>query len=104
MLVSYASQYVGDNDASLAMLVAGVCGSRVGLWSCLTDDAGKDPGGGERSSWGDPNSALCSAFEMLSYVMGIVWAKPEEFKNLIDISYAGMIGAAACYRVYWARS
>ena len=30
--VSYASQYVGDNDASLAMLVAGVCGSRVGLW------------------------------------------------------------------------
>jgi iron-regulated transporter 1 len=30
--MSYASLFVEDNDISLAMLIAGVCASRVGLW------------------------------------------------------------------------
>jgi solute carrier family 40 (iron-regulated transporter), member 1 len=30
--ISYTSQFVDDDNTSLAMLVAGVCGSRVGLW------------------------------------------------------------------------
>ena len=76
--VSYGSQYVDDNSTSMAMLIFGVCGSRIGLWwfdlsvSQMMQERVPEK---DRGAVGGIQTALCSAFEMLSYIMGIIWAR-----------------------------
>lgn len=104
--VSYYSEFVDDDTESLTMLIAGVCGSRIGLWAfdmSVSQQMQERVPESERGAVGGIQTALCSLFEMLSFVFGLVWSKPEEFKNLITVSYAGQLLAVVCYCAYYCK-
>ncbi|GMH92876.1 hypothetical protein TrST_g12084 [Triparma strigata] len=105
--VSFSSIFFGDTQTSLALLIGGVCGSRIGLWAfdlAVSQQMQEYVPENERGAVGGSQSALCSMFEMLSYIFGLIWSRPEEFDNLVTISYGGQLLAVVCYCIFYAGS
>ncbi|GMH77715.1 hypothetical protein TL16_g07505 [Triparma laevis f. inornata] len=105
--VSFSSIFFDDTQTSLVLLISGVCMSRIGLWAfdlAVSQQMQEMVPENERGAVGGSQSALCSMFEMLSYVFGLIWSRPEEFNNLVTISYGGQLLAVVCYCIFYAGS
>lgn len=102
--ISYSSEWVTNNSYSLAMLIGGVCVSRVGLWSfdlSVSQIMQEKVFEKDRGAVGGTQTALCSLFEMISFLTGIIWSSPDQFHILISISYAGILLSAVLFLVFY---
>jgi iron-regulated transporter 1 len=90
---SYASLFVQDNMISLAMLVGGVCLSRVGLWvfdisvTQLMQEYIPAP---VRGVTGGVQQSLNAFFGLLAFVLGIFFPDPKEFHIYVSAGYVAV--------------
>mmetsp|Transcript_15838 Transcript_15838/g.45450 ORF Transcript_15838/g.45450 Transcript_15838/m.45450 type:complete len:371 (+) Transcript_15838:894-2006(+) len=98
--ISYASLFIGSYDTSLSMLIGGVCTSRVGLWvfdititqlmqELIPEEA--------RGTVGGIQQSINSFFELLTFVLGILFPDPRYFHVLVFAGYASVAVAAFLY-------
>ena len=105
--VSFASEFVDDDKWSLSMLIGGVAFSRVGLWGfdmSVSQMQQEQIEESIRGRVGAVQTALCSFFGILSYVQGLYWSRPEEFKCVITASYSGVVAGLLAYAWFFAKS
>jgi iron-regulated transporter 1 len=83
-----------------AVLVLGVCLSRLGLWGfdlsvqfLVQEDAPE----ATRGSFSAIEMSLQNVFELLSFATTMVWWRPEDFKIPIYISAGAIATSAACF-------
>jgi len=91
---------VTDNITSLSLFVGGVACSRIGLWVfdlSVTQLFQERVPEYERGVVGSMQQVLNEFFQLLSYVMGLIWPDPSEFKILIVISFGGILVAGILY-------
>mmetsp|Transcript_22086 Transcript_22086/g.31056 ORF Transcript_22086/g.31056 Transcript_22086/m.31056 type:complete len:208 (+) Transcript_22086:444-1067(+) len=94
--VSYASLFVDYYNASLGMLIAGVCASRVGLWvfdisiTQLMQEYVEDD---VRGVVGGVQQSLNAFFALLSFGLGIIIPDPRDFFIYVGLGY-GSVGVA----------
>ena len=112
--VGFASSWIEETDvasrasrASLAMLIGGTALSRIGLWTfdmSVTQMMQEQVPENIRGRVGGVQTALCSFFGAFSYVQGLYWSRPEDFKSVITVSYGAVVGAVVAYSVFYGRS
>jgi iron-regulated transporter 1 len=98
--VSYASLFVDDFAVSLALLISGVCASRVGLWVfdiAVTQLFQLHVDEDIRGLVGGVQQSLNAFFGMLSFVLGILIPNPEYFHYYVSIGYASVGLCGLCY-------
>lgn len=98
--LSYVSLFVDDNHASLTMLIAGVCASRVGLWVfdiAVTQMMQEYIPNGVRGVVGGVQQSLNAFFNLLSYALGIVFPNPRDFYVYVGAGYASVGVAMLLY-------
>lgn len=94
--ISYSSLFVDDNHASLILLIAGVCASRIGLWVfdiAVTNMSQHHVPDGIRGVFGGVQQSLNAFFNLLSYALGIVFPDPMCFHIYVTAGY-GCVGVA----------
>ena len=100
--LSYASLFVDDLAASLAMLITGVCASRVGLWVfdiAVTQLFQLHVDEDVRGLVGGVQQSLNSFFGMLAFVLGILIPNPAFFSYYVSIGYFSVGLCVLCYGV-----
>lgn len=98
--LSYASLFMDDFSTSLAMLIAGVCASRVGLWVfdiSVTQLMQLHIPEDVRGLVGGVQQSLNAFFGMLSFALGILIPNPEDFHYYVSVGYASVALALLCY-------
>jgi iron-regulated transporter 1 len=100
--LSYASLFMNDfsTGVSLAMLIAGVCASRVGLWVfdiSVTQLMQLHIPEDVRGLVGGVQQSMNAFFGMLSFALGIMIPNPEEFHYYVSVGYASVGLAILCY-------
>jgi iron-regulated transporter 1 len=91
--LSYASLFVKDLYTSLAMLIAGVCASRIGLWVfdiAITQLMQDCVPAHIRGVTGGVQQSLNSFFGLLAFVLGILFPDPNEFHIYVSAGYASV--------------
>jgi solute carrier family 40 (iron-regulated transporter), member 1 len=98
--VSFGALFVSDYRASMALLIVGVCASRIGLWAfdiavCqLMQEHIPD---GIRGVVGGTQQALNAFFQLLSYALGIVFPDPSEFNVYVAAGYVAVVIGCLLY-------
>lgn len=85
------------------ILVGGVILSRMGLWGfdlCVQVEVQKGVEEQNRSRFSAMESSLQSAFDLMSYVVTIIWSQPEQFHYPASISVGAVLTAAVTYLRY----
>ena len=96
----YVSLFVENNSISFAMLVVGVCLSRIGLWvfdisvTQLTQEHIPAP---IRGLVGGVQQSLNAFFTILAYGVGLFISDPKDFHIYASTAYAGVALAAVFY-------
>jgi iron-regulated transporter 1 len=54
-----------------------------------------------RGRVGSVQTALCSFFSAISYILGLVWSAPETFTVVVVISYGGVLMALMCFATFY---
>jgi solute carrier family 40 (iron-regulated transporter), member 1 len=91
--LSYASLFVKDLYTSLAMLIAGVCASRIGLWVfdiAVTQLMQDCVPAHIRGVTGGVQQSLNAFFGLLAFVLGIIFPDPNEFHIYVSAGYASV--------------
>ena len=91
--LSYGSLFVGDDHMSLALLIAGVCLSRVGLWVfdiTVTQMMQESTPDGVRGVVGGFQNSLNAFFNLISYALGVVVPDPAHFYLYVAAGYASV--------------
>ena len=98
--VSYASLFIDDYITSLAMLIAGVCASRVGLWcfdisvtQLMQEKIPEDI----RGLVGGVQQSLNAFFSILSFAIGIAIPDPQYFHIYVSVGQASVGLAVLCF-------
>lgn len=98
---------------SLALLIAGVCLSRVGLWVfdiAVTQMQQEEAPGGVRGRVGAVQQSLNALFRNLSFVPGLVYPNPDDFPVCVAAAVVGVGLSALSFVVgvyrprFWRRS
>lgn len=102
--ISALALWVNINpSASAALLVAGVCVSRIGLWGFdlsaqfLIQEEVRHT---ERGRFSAFEASLQNFFELLSYASTIAFARPDQFRYPAAISAVAVAIAGACYALF----
>ena len=100
--LSYASLFMDDFSAgvSLAMLIAGVCASRVGLWVfdiSVTQLMQLHIPEDVRGLVGGVQQSINAFFGMLSFALGLFIPNPKDFHYYVSVGYASVGLALLCY-------
>jgi len=98
---SYISLFINENVLlSLSLLIGGVCASRVGLWvfditirQLMQEHVSEE----FRGVVGSLQQSLNSFFNLVTFVLGIVFPDPRQFHILVASGYAGVAIALLCY-------
>lgn len=93
LTLSYGSLYVGDNIASLVLLISGVCASRVGLWVfdiSMTQLFQEYIPAPVRGVTGGVQQSLNAFFGLFAFVLGILFPDPREFHIYVAAGYASV--------------
>lgn len=102
LTISFASLFIHDNPISLAMLIVGVCASRVGLWVfdiTVTQLMQLHVQEAVRGSVGGTQVSLNNFFAMLAYVLGIFIPDPVHFHIYVSVGYTSVGVALSCYAI-----
>jgi len=102
LTTSFASLFIHDNATSLAMLILGVCASRVGLWVfdiTVTQLMQLHVREDVRGSVGGTQLSLNSFFAMLAFLLGILIPDPTRFHIYVSVGYTSVGVALSCYAI-----
>ncbi|XP_031103949.1 solute carrier family 40 member 2-like [Ipomoea triloba] len=103
LLVCVASIWMHDKLVSAYMLMAGVAASRLGLWmfdlSVIQQMQDHVPEN-DRCVVGGVQNSLQSIFDLMTYLMGIVISDPQDFWELILLSFVLVTLAAILYSIH----
>ncbi|KAK1284392.1 Solute carrier family 40 member 1 [Acorus calamus] len=103
LLVCVASVWVQNGFISAWMLMGGVALSRLGLWmfdlSVMQQMQDEVPES-DRCIVGGVQNSLQSMLDLLTYIMGIIISNPEDFGQLIIMSFLLVTSAAVLYTVH----
>ncbi|XP_077213945.1 solute carrier family 40 member 2-like isoform X2 [Tasmannia lanceolata] len=103
LLVCVASIWVQNGIISSWMLMGGVAASRLGLWmfdlSVIQQMQDQVPES-DRCAVGGVQNSLQSILDLLTYIMGIIISKPQEFGKLEMLSFLSVTLAAILYSVH----
>jgi iron-regulated transporter 1 len=102
---SYASLFVDDRNASFAMLIGGVCFSRLGLWVfdiSVTQLMQENIPAPIRGLVGGVQQSLNAFFTLFAYAVGLFISDPKHFYMYASTAYIGVATAAIFFsqRVY----
>ncbi|EFJ20592.1 hypothetical protein SELMODRAFT_108593 [Selaginella moellendorffii] len=103
LLICVASIFINTPALSSALLIVGIIASRFGLWSfdlAVTQLMQSSVPESERGVVGGVQNSLQSSLEMLSFVMGMIVASPQEFGYLVLVSFGSVTAAALLYTTY----
>ncbi|XP_024530978.1 solute carrier family 40 member 1 isoform X1 [Selaginella moellendorffii] len=103
LLICVASIFINTPALSSALLIVGIIASRFGLWSfdlAVTQLMQSSVPESERGVVGGVQNSLQSFLEMLSFVMGMIVASPQEFGYLVLVSFGSVTAAALLYTTY----
>lgn len=98
--LAYASLYFDDYMTSLAMLIAGVCASRIGLWVfdiAITQMMQEYVPAPVRGVTGGVQQSLNAFFGLLAFVLGIMFPDPQDFHIMVSAGYASVGVALVMY-------
>jgi len=96
----FASLFVNDFDQSMAMLIAGACASRIGLWVfdiSVTQLMQEFIPDGIRGVVGGTQQSLNAFFQLLSFAVGLVFPDPRKFHINVAAGYSAVGVAAIMY-------
>ncbi len=100
LTASYVSLFIDDYAMSLAVLIAGVCASRVGLWVfdiTVTQLMQLHVHEDVRGLVGGAQQSLNAFFAMLSFALGILIPDPKYFHYYVSVGYLSVGVALICY-------
>lgn len=100
LTMSYASLFIDNYATSLAMLIAGVCASRVGLWVfdiTVTQLMQLHVHEDVRGLVGGTQQSMNAFFAMLSFALGILIPDPMYFHYYVSVGYISVGMAMICY-------
>mmetsp|Transcript_17728 Transcript_17728/g.43729 ORF Transcript_17728/g.43729 Transcript_17728/m.43729 type:complete len:572 (+) Transcript_17728:275-1990(+) len=100
--IGYASLFVDNLTISFAMLIVGVCSSRIGLWVfdiSVTQLMQLNVADDVRGEVGGVQSSLNSFFFLLSFGLGILLPDPASFHVYASIGYIFVAAAVVCFAV-----
>jgi iron-regulated transporter 1 len=98
--ISYVSLFVGDYNASLSMLIGGVCASRVGLWVfdiAITQLMQEYVPEDVRGVVGGVQNSLNAFFGIFSFLLGIIIPNPRDFPIYVAAGYGSVALAMLLY-------
>jgi len=98
--LSFFSLFVDSFDVSMAMLVIGVCASRIGLWVfdiSVTQLMQEFVPDGVRGVVGGTQQALNAFFSLLTFALGLAFPDPKEFRIYAAAGYSAVGFAAVVY-------
>jgi iron-regulated transporter 1 len=96
---SYASLFVDDRNTSFAMLIGGVCFSRIGLWVfdiSVTQLMQENIPAPIRGLVGGVQQSLNAFFTLVAYAVGLFVSNPKYFYLYASTAYVG-VGLAAVF-------
>ncbi|KAJ4830696.1 Solute carrier 40 member 2 [Turnera subulata] len=103
LLVCVASIWIQNRLVSAYMLITGVAASRLGLWMFdlsviqqMQDQVLET----DRCVVGGVQNSLQSTMDLLGYVMGIIISKPQDFWELILLSFLAITVAGLLYSMH----
>ena len=92
----FASLFVLGRTTALTLLIAGVCASRFGLWVfdiAVTQMMQENVPDGVRGVVGGVQQSLNAFFNLLSFLLGILFPSPSQFYVYVVAGY-GSVGVA----------
>ncbi|KAG7356664.1 ferroportin1 FPN1 [Nitzschia inconspicua] len=96
----YVSLYVDNDSISYALLIAGVCFSRIGLWVfdiAVTQLMQEHVPAPIRGLVGGVQQSLNAFFTLVAYSVGLFISDPKDFYIYASTAYAGVALAALFY-------
>jgi iron-regulated transporter 1 len=96
----YASLYIDNNSISFAMLIAGVCFSRIGLWVfdiSVTQLMQENIPAPIRGLVGGVQQSLNAFFTIVAYTVGLFVSNPKYFHIYASTAFVGVALAAVFY-------
>lgn len=100
LLICYASLFIHNNNASLAMLIGGTCCSRVGLWVfdlSVTQLMQQRVPEDVRGTIGGVQESFQAFFTLLTFTMGILVPNPRDFHYFIELGCSSVGLAMVCF-------
>ena len=105
----YSSLFIENNALSLALLIGGVCTSRLGLYvfdisiTQLMQELVPD---GSRGVVGSIQHSINSFLSLISFVVALFFPDPNDFSILVGIGYAGVATSIILHTfgVFWNRN
>ncbi|XP_043707232.1 solute carrier family 40 member 2 [Telopea speciosissima] len=103
LFVCVASIWVQNSFISAWMLMGGVAASRLGLWMfdlAVIQQMQDHVPESDRCIVGGVQNSLQSMLDLLTYVMGIIISNPQDFGDLIILSFVLVTLAAVLYTLH----
>lgn len=103
LLVCVASIWIQNSVTSAWMLMGGVAASRLGLWMfdlSVMQQMQDQVSESDRCIVGGVQNSLQSMFDLLTYIMGIIISNPQDFSDLVVMSFILVSLAAALYTLH----
>ncbi len=100
LLTCYASLFMHNNNASLAMLIGGTCCSRVGLWVfdlSVTQLMQQYTPVDIRGSIGGVQESFQAMFTLITFILGICFPNPRDFHYFIELGCCSVGIAMICF-------
>ncbi|KZV15256.1 solute carrier family 40 member 2-like [Dorcoceras hygrometricum] len=103
LLLCVASAFINNKIIAAYMLMSGVAASRLGLWMfdlSVIQQMQDHVAEMDRCVVGGVQNSLQSILDLMTYVMGIIISNPQDFWQLIMISFTLVTLAAALYSLH----
>ncbi|MQL94709.1 hypothetical protein Taro_027365 [Colocasia esculenta] len=103
LLVCVASVWIQNDMVSAWMLMGGVAASRLGLWMfdlAVMQQMQDLVPESDRCIVGGVQNSLQSILDLMTYIMGIIISDPQDFGQLIILSFFLVTSAAILYTFY----
>ena len=103
--LSFASMYIPNDRVSLNLLIVGVIASRIGLYSfklTITQLMQQMIPEDIRGIIGGVQKSLNGLFDLATYGLGLIFAKPEEFNFLVTTGFTS-VGITLCLYIWGIR-